>query len=383
MRYRLLVLLAIGCSSTSSAPPANGVPAQPTVAVPLRMSDVSILFPIPSSPAAPGHLGPTTTGGRGPLLPRDVFDAAPTFPVRPTEGLDYGRMRAVGVRFDGCFQVPSGCEAQIRLVMQPITDDGGTRDSALHLFYHLTDEELAEVVAGLRHLQSLSPEVEGGPLDVHASLIAQGMEGAYAQGLVELILQHAGEQNLTRMTFFLRAPPINDVWFFGGVSRTNGKLEPLDIVGVGKSNQRVILDTTEGGFTYDFTPVETKPEDTNLLLSSERIRGSSEAEMKTALEAFARIENPTTHGADALPCGGCHVSTAVTTAATTHLGLDVKDVSGAFTSTHDLGLKGEAASTPRSLRAFGWFGKRPMISQRVVNETALVVDDFETRFPAK
>jgi glutathione S-transferase len=53
----------------------------------------------------------------------------------------------------------------------------------------------------------------------------------------------------------------------------------------------------------------------------------------------------------------------------------------AFTSTHDLTLKGEAATTPSSLRAFGYFGKIPMISQRVVNESAAVVDDLEKRFP--
>ena len=49
----------------------------------------------------------------------------------------------------------------------------------------------------------------------------------------ELLLRHIGEQRLTRMTFFLRAPPVQEVWFFGGVERTDGAFVVMDIVGVG------------------------------------------------------------------------------------------------------------------------------------------------------
>jgi hypothetical protein len=55
----------------------------------------------------------------------------------------------------------------------------------------------------------------------------------------------------------------------------------------------------------------------------------------------------------------------------------------AFTSKRDLTLKGESPQTPSSLRAFGWFDRKPMIAQRVVNETAAIADDLEARFPAK
>jgi hypothetical protein len=375
-------MIVAGCTSASSTSPTQPPPAEaPAPPLPaLGMNDVSVLLPLPASPATPGYLKPKSAGERGELLPKAVFDAVPPFPVKPPQGLDFARMRAIAIRFDGCFPAPSGCEPQIRIVMQPISDQGESLDSALHLFYRLTEPELAEVVTRLRQLRVLAPEVADAPLDVHGAALAQGMEGPYAQGLNELVLAHAGEQNLSRMTFFLRAPPVNDVWFFGGFDRKNGAMEQLDIVGVGKSNQRVILETKPDGFLYDFLPVETKPEDTSLLLSSAKADASSEAEVKTALEAFARIENPKKYGPDQLPCAGCHVGTAVADRAAAKLG-GMTTIADAFTSARDLTIKSDAPKTPASLRAFGWFKKKPMISRRVVNETAGVVDDLEARFP--
>ena len=61
--------------------------------------------------------------------------------------------------------------------------------------------------------------------------------------------------------------------------------------------------------------------------------------------------------------------------------MDVGAHPDAFKSPRDLTVRGESATTPSSLRAFGWFDARPMIANRVVFETAQVVDDFEKRFP--
>lgn len=393
---------AAGCGGDGSKPTPGGgtnpgadAGVQPTgapveVLPALALNDVSVLYPLPTL-EAPGYLAAESTGDRGALLPKAIFDQIPKFPVVPADGLDFKRMRVVSVRFDGCFPAPqnaSGCEAQIRLVMQPIGKDGTAKDSALHLFYRLADDELPAVVKDLRHLHDLAKdvpaEVLNGPLDVHPGLVGQGMEGPYAVGLNELVLRHAGEDNLTRMTFFLRAPPVNEVWFFGGFHVNGGQLETLDIVGVGKGNQRVIHTPSpgpEGGYAFDFLPVEKTPEDTSLLLSSDAFTKSAPADVTKALEVFARLDNPHAYGPDQLPCAGCHVSTAITGHAQTKFGHDLTKLAGTFTSTRDLTLRGGALKQPGSLRAFGWFVKEAMISQRVVNESAAVVDDFEHRFP--
>lgn len=346
------------------------------------MNDVSVLVPIPSSPAAPGFLRPSSKGDRGALLPQAVYDKIPEFPVVPAQGLDYARMRVVAIRFDGCFPAPAGCEAQIRLVMQPITDAAETLDSSLHLFYRLTEEELAAVVVGLRQLRLLAPEQKDAPLDVSPALVAQGIEGAYGAGLRELVLAHAGEQNLIRMTFFLRAPPRQEEWFFGGFLRNGATMTPVDIVGVGKSNQRVDRPVTAEGYEYVFTPAPKKPEDVTPLLVSATAKTATPESLQNALGAMARIENPTKYGPDQLDCAGCHVATTLAAQAKTSLGLDATTHADAFKSTRDLTVRGKAATTPSSLRAFGWFAKEPMIAKRVVNETAAVLDDLEKRFPA-
>ncbi len=103
--------------------------------IPLGLNDVSVLYPLPSSSLDEGYLRPKTAGARGELLPQEVFDAMPTFPVTPADGLVYSRMRVVALRFDGCGGLPEVCAPEIRAVMQPIDNDGSARDSALHLFY--------------------------------------------------------------------------------------------------------------------------------------------------------------------------------------------------------------------------------------------------------
>jgi len=388
MRLWMCLLLVVGCSSTNSPAPAPTPDVGAADAAPplpsLGLNDVSVLLPIPSSPAAKGYLGPTTSGAKGELLPRAVYDEIPKFGVEPAEGLDYARMRAIGIRFDGCFPAPAGCEAQIRVVMQPITDQRATLDSAIHLFYRLTEDELAELTVGLRQLRSLAPEVQDAPLDVHAALIAQGAQGEYGTALNELVLRYAGADNLRRMTFFLRSPSINEFWIMGGFDRANGALKPLDIVGVGKGNQRVDrLDDadTSTGYSYQFTPEGNTPETLTALMSTEVAKTSSAEDRAKALAAVARLENPTKYGPDQLPCGGCHVTTVVAAFTKRDHGLDMATLPDTFMSSHDLTVRGDAAKTPSSLRAFGWFGKLPMISQRVVNESAAVVDDLEKRFP--
>jgi hypothetical protein len=347
------------------------------------LNDVSVLFPLPSGSGAPGYLRATSVGARGELLPEEVFNAIPTFPVTPSQGLLYPRMRVVAMRFDGCGGAPGACKPEIRLVMQPIEIGGSTRDSALHLFYRLDDEAMRQVVEGLHALRLLAPEapVEA-PLDVHPALVAQGATGAYGTELTDLVLQHIGEENLERVTFFLRAPPVNEVWFFGGFERKGGELTGMNVVGVGSNPQRVILTKTESTYTYDLTPLGHQPEDGRVFYSSANVEAATEAERSAAMASYLRVENPGIYVPDQLPCAGCHLSTFVTAEATRRFALDPATFPDRFISPkQDLTLRGGAKDNPSSLRAFGYFGSEPMISQRTVNESAAVVADLEARFP--
>lgn len=390
-RFRVfgLIVTTVALSGCGDTKPTNesgtttGTSVEPTP-VPLGLNDVSVLYPLPADIGDPSYLRPEDVGARGELLPKEVYDTIPTFPVTPTEGLVYSRMRVVALRFDGCGGLPEVCRPEIRLVMQPFKVPTGTRDSALHLFYQLDETAMQQVVDGLRALRSLAPEAAiEGPLDVHPALVAQGLAGAYGTALRKLVLDHIGEQNLVRVTFFLRAPPTNEVWFFGGFERKDGQMTAMNVVGVGTDPQRVILAKTDTTYEYDLTPLGTTPEDGRAFYSTAAADAATEEERNKTMASYLRIENPTKYVPDHLPCAGCHISTFVAAAANQRFGIDPTTFGNDLytSSTRDLSMRGTAANNVSSLRAFGYFGVDPIIAQRTINESAAVVDDLETRFP--
>lgn len=403
-RCLLLCLALAGCGGTSAPPTDAGTDIvatdTPTVSdtpdvtdVPvdapppppsLGMNDVSVLFPLPDRLSAPGYLRATDQGAHGILLPRKVFDLIPTFPVVPAEGLVYDRMRVLSLRFDGCGGPRDDCHPQIRLVLQPLRDDGLARDSALHVFYRLGPASMGEVVGALRRMRALAPGLTDGPLDVNPALAAQGVMGPWGAALRELLLRHIGEQRLTRMTFFLRAPPVQEVWFFGGVERTDGAFVVMDIVGVGRGNQRVIRTEEAQGYRYDLTPEGATPEDHGAVLSAAASARVSAEARNAALASLHRVENPERYVPDQLPCAGCHLATyLLAEAGRTHGVTPEGFAADRFTSRHDLSLRGGSGDVSSSLRAFGWFNADAMIAQRTVNESAAVIDDLDRRYPAR
>jgi hypothetical protein len=63
-------------------------------------------------------------------------------------------------------------------------------------------------------------------------------------------------------------------------------------------------------------------------------------------------------------------------------GIDIFALPSRFTSDRALGVgHGTAETDQQSLHAFSWIENRVSISQRVSNETAMVLDEIEARFP--
>lgn len=349
----------------------------------LSPNDVSVLYPLDQWGTATGYLAPSDMGDRGVLLPSSLTDQLPTFPVTPADAITYARLRVVGVRFDACGGPHGACDAQIRLVMQPINPGATTRDSALHVFYSLTAEEMVDVVRELRRIHTLAAE-DDGVLAVNPALAAQGIDGEYGTAMRALVLAHCGEENVARMTFFLRAPPAREVWFFGGFEKNEeGEFVAMNIQGVGAGVQRVIHDPVgTDGHAFDLTPNPTTPENGSLLLTSMGADGAAEDARGEAFASYLRLENPTVYVPDDLSCAGCHVAGYLTGHAERMFGLTRSMFpEDAYSSTRNLEQRTASQSTASSLRAFGYFGREAMIAPRTVNETAHVLDDIETRFP--
>src|SRR6185436_4623805 len=93
-------------------------------------------------------------------------------------------------------------------------------------------------------------------------------------------------------------------------------------------------------------------------------------------------QNPTLHTAATAQCVACHTSTHLVVKRALSAGMDVTSLPSFFATTRDTRiLNGISASTPNSLHNFGWLESRIVISQRVANETAIVLDEIERRFP--
>ena len=78
----------------------------------------------------------------------------------------------------------------------------------------------------------------------------------------------------------------------------------------------------------------------------------------------------------------CHVSTVVMNARAPTASIDPLTVAGRYTSKFDLSITGgKSVGTPQTIRALGYLRTDPMISQRVVNETAQTLAEIDARFP--
>jgi hypothetical protein len=345
-RFTSAALLLSACLS----PVACETATAPFVSTELGLGDLSFLLPLE------GHdFGANSRGGHGVVLPRVRFDALePLTRVDEPEVL-YAGLKVVGVRLDGCFfegAEATACDSQVRLVLQPVLEVDGiltTRDAALHAFYGVPLEEVRELAARL-----------AGTHDGSAGI---GVHRA-PEKAASLVLQHVGERRLKRVTA-MSVHPSNDAWIFsgtdiGGVGRPS---LPMVIIGVDMTDQHVT--STGGRETLAATllpdPV-IEPTIANYL-DARRRDGLGESERTAAIAALARLLDPAIHNSGTVDCASCHVATSAYRFATRMA--DDEAVPMAYDDT-------------RNQRMFGYFGREPSISPRVVAETRLVLEWLET-----
>ena len=124
-----------------------------------------------------------------------------------------------------------------------------------------------------------------------------------------------------------------------------------------------------GNRGYDATMLADVPPGFRTAISEARFAAALPVDRAQALAALAEIDDPRERGVDTLQCVSCHVSTPLS-------GLRA-GAANRYTSQYDLSIDGGASrATNQSLRAFGWLLDQPMISQRVVNESAQVLTEL-------
>lgn len=349
-------------------------------AAPWALHDLSILFPLPSERDLPALLGTDSRGVRGALLPADVQTELPLLVVgQDREDLFRDKLKVVAVRLDPCFVEGTGplpCQRQIRLVWQPVVVSQGrasTWDAALHSFHLLSEAEWDLLLKDWESLRTGEPDE---PLSVHPRLRSEGPAGVFASRLKEILLLHCGEENLIRVTAMTVNPP-GTVWVFTGFERRGEGWVRLPIPGLRHRGQGFFADL--GSLEEFRSNINPAPPEASLWLSfladSRAAAAGPAEELQQVLRRAEELENPALHNPGTVDCVSCHVAQSVrlwgekNRADWTSLWDSVR-----FKSSHNLANLSIRPFGINRLRAFGYFGSNPLISQRVIHETAAAAE---------
>ena len=370
----------------------------------LQISDVSILFPLPTSLAErnSGMLTAASADTAGELLPAGVYDAIGPL-LALSQQIVRQDLRVVAVRIDPCFAVlvPSptgeGCEAQLRLILQPISEfpsDTGVHiafDAGVHTFYRLTRAQVYAIKDALVALRLANSGGEYlGPLAPHPLLVAQGLPGPYGVGLRSLILSVAGASTLTRVATM--SSTSSSFWqfrIFDVTDAANAQVAVRDIATLPAGTTTHAL--TAFNVTApdaSFSPAPASPDSFNELASTTNAQNLTTAARATQFDGLVRTENPRLTTPETVACAPCHFTmTARTHIAEPRFGLQTSASSAAFMrdftvlSRIDLRPMFPALGSEFNVHAFSYNGTDAAIIQRTVNESAAIVEYF-VRSPA-
>lgn len=388
LRHLVLAALALSAAVACSAPAESVDDGEDelggTKALP---DDLSVLYPLPAKGKEADLIAPSDTGAKGALIPAAFVAKLPALAANATPAM----LRVVGVRIDPCFPVAgasdaAGCKNQIRVVLQPVhVDVDGkaltTDDAAVHAFYEMPRPELEGVVRDMVALRRAQGGFRTKSLGQHPILVRQGTGGAFAQGLEKILLAHAGEKSLTRVTFMTRTNSRETQWTFGAFDVKSGKLVASPIATLGSATTQTLNSMGFGGAPrLSATPAPVAKDDLSLLFDAVSAAGATKTARQRAFDAALRVENPTKNSPNTTDCASCHVVGAARSHAEAKL--DVSTAStDRFTQTKlPLTNTTQGIVNGENVRAFGYLDAKPAIAQRTIHETAAVTDWVNANF---
>ena len=267
-------------------------------------------------------------------------------------------------------------------------------DSALHVFYDLTRGEFLALAQALVELRVANANGEAaGPLAPNPIIARQGLGGAMAKGVEQLILLYAGEKNLVRLAQLSTIDnELTELWQMSasdvGAVKTMATPSPIPTLGDGgvlSIGFGVGVPFGQGDdagprtFSVGFDPTSATADDYTPL-DDGTAESLSPSARETAFDALVRVENPRDNSPNTIDCGRVPPGDAHREARR-HAALLPRRHEGplAFQPDGTSVTQADMAatfSTPFGLNihAFSYFGNLPGIDQRVVNETAAVVE---------
>lgn len=343
------------------------------------LNDVSWLLPLPHASQRDALLSFEAVGARGTLFPKALYDGLPLLVPDQLNGTIHDEFRIIGVRVDPCFPkdaLNSGCIKQVRLVAQPVTFTPltSTRDAPIHLFYDLSDDDWAQLISRVTELKAMARGATAGlPLDVHPVIKREGVNGAYAVKLREMISQLCGAQNLSRVAF-MRLLQEDVAWRFGAFDVKNGGLVADPIPRLNALTEQGVQELGTPAFRAGDLQPAAPGDDLLVLLSEQEMRLTDDRTLQKAITSALRLEHPQRLSPRTADCASCHVASRALTNAKNQRQLDLSNHADAFVfdTRFDLRRIDRVGNDPRALRAFGYFQDQSAFSQRVINESAEV-----------
>lgn len=306
------------------------------------------------------------------VMPRALFDRLQPLTVSDEPDDLYSALAVVGLRLDACFQEgapPSPCQAQVRLVFQPVFDDPmagvTTRDAAVHVFFNTSPDEVvtaAKALIALRSEQKLNVEdALTGPHPGFADAVWKQKAKAAVSPLMN-------PERLVRMTS-MGVHASGQAWVFSGIDISDGVPTDIQVPTLALTTEGHVT-STGGALAVEVTidPGSTVEPSLTPVIAKGGLSQATPEQLAAAVTSVARLEDPSIHNPGTVDCATCHV------AALTRLALESKGLTfqSPFTAS-------AAFADTRNLRAFGYFFTQPALSPRLLREAALVRDDFNHR----
>lgn len=370
-----LVILALAACRAEDTSERGAIADEHLTESTLALSSVTVLAPLASYPTL---LTADTPIGDDALVPRDARAGFGQLVEHFTPDETVRDLRVVCTRFVPCARpIQSGdrraCAGQVRFVLQPVrpSSEGSptAQDAAVHVFYELSDDVTRTLAT---RLASAPGAHDRGALGVSSSESTQATQA--------LAVDIASKGSPARVTFIRNVDVKGNTWVFGGHDRRGGGWAPIPIPRTTDVEQRVV---TNGSwpFAISVTPRPTTDPSLGLLLDPTRLGILAESSPEAAKDrvsmghrAALAIEDPHAHDTNDIDCASCHVAGVAR-----RFGVEIASARGfgplpePTPVVPGMALKAtDDGRTPAaSLRACGYVGQTPVLSQRVVNETAL------------
>lgn len=355
------------------------------------LNDVTYIMPLPSDASANNLLKLQSEGSKGALVPEAMVMQLPFMDMQHEKNEINAMTRLMTVRIDNCFPLPTPmvCQKQIRMIWQPlkaISTGVTTIDAAFHSFYVLTDEEFTSLIADLKAWKKKfqTAEIDNAKvaLDIHPFWKKDLDASPSLTEFNTLITKYAGEKNLSRVTVMVLRR-MNDVWGFLGAEVVDGKLVAGAIPRLDGKTSQMFFNQLNDSKGYTGAGIAQPPvtPDSNLGGFVQQATTSgvfTEAEAIANLQASYAIENPALFNPESMDCVNCHIAQAAREYLSVKLPTTVdQNLFSAFKYTsanYNLENKSTQVFNTHQLRGVGYFGVDLAISQRVINESAVVAE---------